>query len=154
VKPRLDCPGSGVRLGRPPDGAPLTDRSPQSVAQHRDHGASDRDAVALGLGLAARVISAATLIMIAVFGSFVLIGDPTVKQFGAGLAVALALAADSVLLLTLAILVPLGRIAWWMPSPLERIVPRVDIDGEHLTPHLVDDHGGRPGRGRCPAGTA
>jgi len=33
----------------------------------------------------------------------------------------------------------LGRIAWWMPSLLERIMPTVDIDGENLTPHLVDD---------------
>jgi uncharacterized membrane protein YdfJ with MMPL/SSD domain len=109
------------------------------VAQHRAAGKSDREAVASGLALAARVISAAALIMIAVFGSFVLNGDPTVKQFGVGLAVAVALAAGSVLLLTPAILVLLGRIAWWMPSLLERVVPTVDIDGENLTPHLVGD---------------
>ncbi len=41
---------------------------------------------------AARVISAAALIMISVFASFILNGDPTVKQFGVGLSVAVFLA--------------------------------------------------------------
>jgi RND superfamily putative drug exporter len=79
--------------------------------------------------------------MITVFGSFVLNGDPTVKQLGVGLAVAvaLALAAGSVLVLTPAILVLLGGVAWWMPSLLERVVPNLDIDGEHLMPHVVRD---------------
>jgi putative drug exporter of the RND superfamily len=52
------------------------------VAQHRTQEASDRDAVRLGLALASCVMSAAALIMIAVFGSFVLNGDPTLKRFG------------------------------------------------------------------------
>jgi RND superfamily putative drug exporter len=100
------------------------------VAQHHAQEESDRDAVRLGLALASWVMSAAALIMIAVFGSFVLNGDPTVTRFGVGVAVAVALAAGSVLLLTSAILVLLGRIAWRIPSFLEGIVPHVDIDGE------------------------
>ena len=66
------------------------------VEQHRAEGREpDQDAVAQGLALSARVIAAAALIMIAVFGSFILNGDPTVKQFGVGLAVAVALAAHN-----------------------------------------------------------
>ena len=55
-------------------------------------GDDDRDAVAAASRPARRVIIAAALIMIGVFGSFVLNGDPTVKQFGVGLAVGVALA--------------------------------------------------------------
>jgi putative drug exporter of the RND superfamily len=47
--------------------------------------------------------------MISVFGSFILNGDPIVKQFGVGLAVAVALAASMVLLLAPAVLVLMGR---------------------------------------------
>jgi putative drug exporter of the RND superfamily len=47
--------------------------------------------------------------MIFVFGSFILNGDPIVKQFGVGLAVAVALAASMVLLLAPAVLVLMGR---------------------------------------------
>ncbi len=56
-----------------------------------------RKAVRDGLATGGRVISAAALIMMSVFGSFILNGDPTVKQFGVGLAVGVALAALCVL---------------------------------------------------------
>ena len=56
----------------------------------------------------ARVIVAAALIMMSVFGSFVLNDDPTVKQFGVGLSVGVALAAMTVLLLAPALLVLAG----------------------------------------------
>src|SRR5215218_8739536 len=49
-----------------------------------------RRAIAAGLASGARVISAAALIMISVFASFILNGDPTVKQFGVGLSVGVA----------------------------------------------------------------
>ena len=68
-----------------------------SVEHHRAQGESDRDSVRLGLKASARVIAAAALIMISVFSSFVLNGDPVVKQFGVGLASAVALAAAMVL---------------------------------------------------------
>ena len=72
-----------------------------------------------GLAFSAQVIAAAALIMICVFGSFILNGDPVVKQFGVGLAVAVALAATMVLLLAPALLVLMGRGTWWLP-PLAR----------------------------------
>lgn len=96
---------------------------------HRSQGESDHDAVRSGLALSARVITAAALIMIFVFGSFILNGDPVVKQFGVGLAVAVALAAIMVLLLAPALLILMGRGTWWLPRFLDRIVPHMDIEG-------------------------
>jgi uncharacterized membrane protein YdfJ with MMPL/SSD domain len=100
------------------------------VDLHRVQGENDHDAVRSGLALSARVITAAALIMIFVFGSFILNGDPVVKQFGVGLAVAVALAGVMVMLLSPAILVLLGRGTWWIPRWLDRLLPNMDIEGE------------------------
>jgi uncharacterized membrane protein YdfJ with MMPL/SSD domain len=89
-----------------------------------------RKAVAVGLAGGARVISAAALIMISVFASFILNGDPTVKQFGVGLSVGVALAALTVLLFAPALLVLVGkRGALWIPAWAKRVVPHIDIEG-------------------------
>ena len=79
------------------------------------------------------MITAAALIMISVFASFILNGDPTVKQFGVGLSVGVALAALSVLLLAPAILILAGGASWWVPAWADRWLPHVDIEGRHLT---------------------
>jgi uncharacterized membrane protein YdfJ with MMPL/SSD domain len=89
----------------------------------------NRRAIAAGLASGARVISAAALIMISVFASFILNGDPTVKQFGVGLSVGVALAGISVMLLAPALLVLSGRGAWWVPNWADRVVPHIDIEG-------------------------
>jgi uncharacterized membrane protein YdfJ with MMPL/SSD domain len=70
-----------------------------AIAMRRQVGDDDRRAIAWGMEHSGPVITAAGLIMIGVFGSFILNGDPTVKQFGVGLAVAVALAASAVLVL-------------------------------------------------------
>jgi uncharacterized membrane protein YdfJ with MMPL/SSD domain len=89
-----------------------------------------RKAIAVGLAGGARVISAAALIMISVFASFILNGDPTVKQFGVGLSVGVALAGLTVLLLAPALLVLVGkRGTWWIPQWAKRVVPHIDIEG-------------------------
>ncbi len=103
-----------------------------SIDHHRAEGASDRESVRLGLKAGARVISAAALIMISVFSSFILNGDPVVKQFGVGLSSAVFLAATLVLMLAPAVLTLLGARAWWMPSALGRIIPKIDIEGTNL----------------------
>ena len=70
-----------------------------------------------GLVTSARVITAAATIMVFVFGSFVLNGDPTVKQFGIGLAVAVILDATVVrCLLVPALMVMMGKANWYMPA--------------------------------------
>lgn len=99
------------------------------IEQHRADTDSDEDAIAVGLANGARVIGAAALIMMAVFASFILNGDPTVKQFGVGLAVGVALAAMTVLVLAPALLVIAGRHSFWMPAWAERLLPDIDIEG-------------------------
>ena len=99
------------------------------VEHHRSRGESSRHAVASGLEVSGPVILSAALIMMSVFGSFVLNGDPTVKQFGVGLAVGVALAAAMVLSLAPALLMLIGRASWWLPERLGRILPRLDIEG-------------------------
>jgi uncharacterized membrane protein YdfJ with MMPL/SSD domain len=101
----------------------------------------NRRAIAAGLASGARVISAAALIMISVFASFILDGDPTVKQFGVGLSTGVALAGISVLLLAPALLVLAGRGIWWVPKWADRVVPHIDIEGAAAAEQGTDGRG-------------
>jgi RND superfamily putative drug exporter len=101
------------------------------IHEHYKEGESNHDAVVNGLAGTARVITSAALIMVAVFTSFVLNGDPTVKQFGIGLAVAVAIDATVVrCLLVPAVMVLIGRANWWFPGWAERHLPHLGIEGE------------------------
>ncbi|MGG2458879.1 MMPL family transporter [Streptomyces sp. RGM 3693] len=89
----------------------------------------NRRSVRVGLAETSRVINSAAVIMIAVFGAFVLSGDRIIAMFGIGLAAAVAL--DAFVLRTL--LVPalmhlLGGANWWLPAWLERRLPRLSIE--------------------------
>ena len=100
-------------------------------------------AVADGLAKTARVITAAAAIMICVFGSFV-IGDPlhVLKVFGLGLAAAILIDATLVrMVLVPSIMELLGTANWWMPSWLDRIVPRlgVEVDVAGPTPAAAEE---------------
>jgi len=95
----------------------------------------NRIAVIHGLASSARVITSAALIMVSVFTSFILNGDPTVKQFGVGLAVAIAVDATIVrCLLVPAAMVLLGRSNWWFPGFLERHIPPIGLESEDALP--------------------
>ncbi|HKQ03408.1 MAG TPA: MMPL family transporter, partial [Actinomycetes bacterium] len=100
------------------------------IAQHHAAGESPRQAVRSGVASSAKVIAAAAIIMISVFGSFILNGDPTIKQFGVGLSVAVLLASTMVLSLAPAMLTLFGKAVWWLPSWLSKLLPHVDIEGE------------------------
>ena len=104
------------------------------LSQIQDHYKEERlptKAVIDGLASTGRVITSAALIMVCVFTSFVLSGDPTVKQFGIGLAVAIAIDATLVrCVLVPAVMVMLGHRAWWLPGRLDRALPRLSIEGE------------------------
>ena len=104
------------------------------LSQIQDHFKQESQptkAVIDGLATTGRVITSAALIMVCVFTSFVLSGDPTVKEFGVGLAVAVAIDATIVrCLIVPAIMVLLKGRAWWMPGLLERTVPHISIEGE------------------------
>jgi RND superfamily putative drug exporter len=100
------------------------------IKEHADAGEDARHAVVGGLVTSGRVITAAATIMVFVFGSFVLNGDPTVKQFGIGLAVAVILDATVVrCLLVPARMARLGKWNWYLPRWLDRILPHISIEG-------------------------
>ena len=100
------------------------------IEEHVHAGEDNKSSVVSGLVTSARVITAAAAIMVFVFGGFVLNGDPTVKQFGIGLAVAVILDATIVrCLLVPALMVKMGRINWYMPKWLDRLLPRISIEG-------------------------
>ncbi len=87
-------------------------------------------AVIGGLSLASRVVVAAAAIMFAVFASFILNGDPTVKQFGVGLAVAVAIDALIVTTIMPSLMLLVGDRAWWFPAWMDRVIPDIGIEGE------------------------
>jgi RND superfamily putative drug exporter len=95
------------------------------------HGRNTSDAVADGLAVTARVITAAAAIMICVFLSFVMNPTPVVKQMGLGLAVAVFIDATVVrLVLVPSVMELLGERNWWFPAWLDRITPHVNIEGK------------------------
>ena len=95
-----------------------------------DRTGDNAGAVADGLAATARVITAAALIMVAVFGSFVAGDDRTVKLFGVGLAVAVLIDATLVrMVLVPATMELLGARNWWIPRWLDRMLPRIDVEG-------------------------
>ncbi|HET9724970.1 MAG TPA: MMPL family transporter [Actinomycetota bacterium] len=98
----------------------------------------DRDtveSVAVGIRSTARVITSAALVMIAVFLAFLLSESITVRMVGFGLAVAVLIDATIVrIVLVPATMVLLGHANWWLPRWLERILPRVHIEGEGALP--------------------
>ncbi|HEY1687558.1 MAG TPA: MMPL family transporter [Solirubrobacteraceae bacterium] len=100
------------------------------IEEHVHAGEDNRNSVVSGLVTSARVITAAALIMVFVFGSFLLNGDPTIKQFGVGLAIAIII--DSTIVRCLfvpALMIMMGRINWWLPAWLDRAMPHVSIEG-------------------------
>ncbi|WP_037887336.1 MMPL family transporter [Streptomyces viridochromogenes] len=97
------------------------------------HGEGPRRAVVSGFRHSARVVVAAALIMIAVFAGFVGESDSMIKMIGFGLASAVLLDAFVVrMAIVPAVLALLGDKAWWLPKWLDRVLPRLDVEGEAL----------------------
>ncbi|SCF10658.1 MMPL family transporter [Micromonospora mirobrigensis] len=103
------------------------------------HGDTARQATINGMGHGARVVTAAALIMISVFGGFVFLDDPVIKSMGFALAVGVAVDAFIVrMTIVPAVMSLLNNAAWWLPRWLDRILPNVDVEGEGLRAHLAD----------------
>jgi RND superfamily putative drug exporter len=97
------------------------------------HGESPHQAVTSGFRHSARVVVAAALIMIAVFAGFISESDSMIKMIGFGLASAILFDAFVVrMAIVPAVLALLGHQAWWLPGWLDRLLPRVDVEGEAL----------------------
>jgi len=87
-------------------------------------------AVADGLAVTARVITAAALIMVCVFAAFVLGVDRQLKLFGLGMAVAVLVDATVVrMVLVPATMELLGARNWWMPRWMDRVLPHLNVEG-------------------------
>ena len=96
-------------------------------------------AVVRGLSSTARVITSAALIMISVFGAFVLTDDPNGKLFGVGLAVAVLIDATLIrMVLVPATMTLLDGANWWLPGWLDRILPHLDLEGAAKNTEVVD----------------
>ncbi|MEV4542777.1 MMPL family transporter [Micromonospora echinaurantiaca] len=103
------------------------------------HGDTAQQATINGMGHGARVVTAAALIMISVFGGFVFLDDPVIKSMGFALAIGVAIDAFVVrMTIVPAVMSLLGRGAWWLPRWLDRALPNVDIEGEGLRAHLAE----------------
>ncbi|WAL96035.1 MMPL family transporter [Streptomyces sp. Je 1-369] len=97
------------------------------------HGERPGQAIVTGFRHGARVVSAAAVIMIAVFAGFIGSSEQMVKMIGFGLAIAVFFDAFVVrMALVPAVLALLGRKAWWLPKWLDRALPNVDVEGEGL----------------------
>ncbi|MFE1950224.1 MMPL family transporter [Streptomyces sp. NPDC059524] len=97
------------------------------------HGERPAQAVVTGFKHGARVVTAAAIIMIAVFAGFIGSSEQMIKMIGFGLAIAVFFDAFIVrMTIVPAVLALLGKRAWWLPKWLDRLLPNVDVEGEAL----------------------
>jgi len=105
------------------------------IKEEWDRTGNNARAVADGLAKTARVITAAAAIMVFVFGSFLLESERVIKLFGLGLAIAVLLDATIVrMLLVPAVMELLGNKSWWLPRWLDRLLPKIDVEGTTVAP--------------------
>ena len=100
-----------------------------------------RTSVADGLAATAKVITAAALIMTAVFGAFILDPQIFLKIIGIGMAAAVVIDATVIrLVLVPATMELLGDRNWWIPAWLDRLLPHLELERAAPAPlpaHLV-----------------
>lgn len=97
------------------------------------HGESPSQAIVTGFRHSSRVVVAAAIIMMAVFGGFISSSESMIKMIGFGLAIAVFFDAFVVrMAIVPAVLALLGKKAWWLPKWLDRALPNVDVEGEGL----------------------
>ncbi|MEU2596458.1 MMPL family transporter [Streptomyces hirsutus] len=110
------------------------------------HGEKPDEAVVTGFRHGARVVSAAAVIMMAVFAGFIGSSESMVKMIGFGLAIAVFFDAFVVrMAIVPAVLALLGKKAWWLPKWLDRALPNVDVEGEGLRAEGDADAGEKGG---------
>lgn len=98
------------------------------------HGKDAVTAVVTGYNHAVRVVVAAAIIMISVFGGFIFADSTMIRPMGFGLAFGVLVDAFIVrMTLTPAIMALLGDKAWWMPKWLDRLTPNMDVEGAALS---------------------
>ncbi|MNH49945.1 Membrane protein YdfJ [compost metagenome] len=102
-------------------------------SMHEAYGRSGnaKKAVVDGFALGSKVVTAAGVIMVAVFAGFIFNHDATIQAIGFGLGLGILVDAFIVrMTIVPAVMTLLGKSAWWLPKWLDRIVPHVSIEGE------------------------
>jgi RND superfamily putative drug exporter len=99
----------------------------------------NRLAVRNGLAATGKTITAAALIMILVFGSFVLGGERVIKEFGLGLAGGVAIDAIVIrMAIVPAVMRLMGRSNWWLPAVLDRRLPHIGFEKADVADELPE----------------
>jgi RND superfamily putative drug exporter len=112
------------------------------IHEEWEHSKDATESVTRGLALTGRVITAAAAIMVTVFASFMIGEDRIIKLFGLGLASAVFI--DAVIIrsvLVPAVMQLLGTRAWWFPSWLDRILPRLHVEPAEGDPSPTGEFG-------------
>ncbi|WP_082518646.1 MMPL family transporter [Leifsonia sp. Leaf336] len=100
-------------------------------------GEDTKGSVHKGFEGSAKVVTAAAIIMFAVFAAFIPGGDAQIQPIALGLAVGVVVDAFVVrMTLIPAVLVLFGRATWWMPRSWDRALPVLDIEGEGVQAEL------------------
>lgn len=98
------------------------------IKEARDAGASDREAVALGLQRTGRIVTAAAVLFAIALGAFATSEVVFIKQLGVGVAAAVLIDATIVrAFLVPSLMAMLGRRNWWAPRPLRRLHDRIGL---------------------------
>lgn len=117
------------------------------------HGADAKRAVVSGFTAGSRVVTAAGIIMASVFAGFILAPDTIIASIGFALAIGVLVDAFVVrMTLTPAVMLLLGKSAWYLPRWVDKVLPDVDIEGEKLlaalnAAHAADTAGDADGSG-------
>ncbi|WP_438448447.1 MMPL family transporter [Gorillibacterium sp. sgz5001074] len=108
-----------------------------SMRESYIHGYHGREAVVHGYEQASRVVVAAAVIMVFVFGGFILAHDIMIKQIGFALTIGILIDAFIIrMTLVPALMALFGDKAWWIPRWLDRLLPNLDVEGDKLMAEL------------------
>jgi RND superfamily putative drug exporter len=116
------------------------------IREEYDATGDNTESVARGLAGTGRVVTSAALIMVVVFLSFVASPVPSLKMLGLGLATAILVDATLIrMVLVPATMALLGKANWWLPTWLDRVLPRVTVEGTREVFVLGGEASDRPG---------
>jgi RND superfamily putative drug exporter len=98
------------------------------IKEARDHGASNSEAVAIGLERTGRIVTAAAILFAVAIGAFATSEIVFIKELGVGAALAVLIDASIVrALLVPSLMKLLGQANWWAPGPLRRLHERIGL---------------------------
>ncbi|MNB75222.1 Membrane protein YdfJ [compost metagenome] len=100
-----------------------------------------KKSVMAGIRHSGKVVTAAGLIMVAVFTGFILAEEPMVKVMGLALAFGVLFDAFVVrMLIVPGVMTLLGKSAWYFPKWLDRVLPNLDVEGEEVMKEVENKH--------------